>query len=254
MDVIATVFGAGTVVLSVAVSVPQYVRSHRNGDVSGVSLPAAMNSALSFLAWTLYASWVGDGWLIASSALGLPFAIVMGRGGVAVTGRPRRVVGHRSLVVHSAAQLWCSMAEWMESGGHRRWRVDQLVRRSGRRQSLGHQKRLRSGGRFLVSAVRRRWAVPRLRPARRAWASIIYGVVAITGSAVVLARIALGRVAPQPPRRPAAALPSTTDRRLQGTSPRPAPRAGHAVGVRRPRCPGEVQWHLYVNSVDAGGR
>jgi uncharacterized protein with PQ loop repeat len=167
MDVIATVFGAGTVVLSVAVSVPQYVRSHRNGDVSGVSLPAAMNSALSFLAWTLYASWVGDGWLIASSALGLPFAIVMGRGGVAVTGRPRRVVGHRSLVVHSAAQLWCSMAEWMESGGHRRWRVDQLVRRSGRRQSLGHQKRLRSGGRFLVGAVRRRWAVPRLRPARR---------------------------------------------------------------------------------------
>jgi hypothetical protein len=87
-----------------------------------------------------------------------------------------------------------------------------------------------------------------------AWASIIYGVVAITGSAVVLARIALGRVAPQPPRRPAAALPSTTDLRLQGNSPRPTPRAGHAVGVRRPRCPGEVQWHLYVNSVDAGGR
>lgn len=68
----ATLIGLSTVVLAVAISVPQLVRTARTGAVSGVSLAAVANSTVSFGAWTVYAVGLGDLWLIASSAVGLP--------------------------------------------------------------------------------------------------------------------------------------------------------------------------------------
>jgi uncharacterized protein with PQ loop repeat len=69
------VFGAATVVVAVGFSVPQAAKLWRgDGDGAGVSAGAMVNSAVSFLAWTLYAGWIGDFWLFASSAIGLPGA------------------------------------------------------------------------------------------------------------------------------------------------------------------------------------
>jgi uncharacterized protein with PQ loop repeat len=68
-----SIFGAATVAVGVGFSVPQLVRLTR-GHAAGVSPSALTNSAISFLAWTLYAAWIRDVWLLASSAVGLPGA------------------------------------------------------------------------------------------------------------------------------------------------------------------------------------
>lgn len=69
----AHVFGAATVAVALGFSLPQLVRLTR-GYAAGVSSSAMTNSAISFLAWTLYAVWIRDLWLVVSSAVGLPGA------------------------------------------------------------------------------------------------------------------------------------------------------------------------------------
>lgn len=71
----AQAYGVGTVLLSIAVSVPQYLHLRRGGGAAGVSLPAVTNSAISFCAWTVFGLSIADTWLFVSSAVGLPFAV-----------------------------------------------------------------------------------------------------------------------------------------------------------------------------------
>jgi uncharacterized protein with PQ loop repeat len=70
-----TLLGATTVAIAIGVSLPQLIKLWHGRGTAGVSLPGAVNSAISFCAWTVYALVIGDGWLIASSAIGTPFAV-----------------------------------------------------------------------------------------------------------------------------------------------------------------------------------
>ena len=72
MSTLATLMGLCAVVLAVALSVPQVVKLLRTGHAAGVSVAATANSTISFGAWTVYAAVVQDGWLFASSLVGLP--------------------------------------------------------------------------------------------------------------------------------------------------------------------------------------
>ena len=71
-DLVPTLVGLCAVFLAVALSVPQLAKIARTGAVGGVSVAATANSTISFGAWTVYAVAVDDGWLLASSAVGLP--------------------------------------------------------------------------------------------------------------------------------------------------------------------------------------
>lgn len=181
----AEVFGAGTVFLAIAVSVPQFVRLWRGDTAAGVSLPAVLNSAISFLAWTVYALCLGDGWLIASSAIGLPFAIVTAlaawrcgadRGGLwlpllwacvligtcVLGGTTAKVVVGASIgwfVVPAAAKAWLSRDVSGIAVGS--WLTVAL-----------------EGALFLGYGV-----------VQGVGATVVYGVVAVLGSAAVMARL-----------------------------------------------------------------
>jgi uncharacterized protein with PQ loop repeat len=72
MPILATLMGCSAVVLAIGLSVPQLVRLARTGQIAGVSLAATANSTISFGAWTVYGAAVEDGWLFASSVVGLP--------------------------------------------------------------------------------------------------------------------------------------------------------------------------------------
>jgi uncharacterized protein with PQ loop repeat len=63
-------------VTAVAVNVPQTLRLLRTRTAAGMDLAAMVNSAISFFAWTAYALWIQDGWILAGSALGLPGAVL----------------------------------------------------------------------------------------------------------------------------------------------------------------------------------
>jgi uncharacterized protein with PQ loop repeat len=71
---LANAFGAATVIVAAGFTVPQ-LRQLWRGNSAGVSIAGVTNTAISFVAWTWYAVWVGDRWLLASSLVGLPGTI-----------------------------------------------------------------------------------------------------------------------------------------------------------------------------------
>jgi uncharacterized protein with PQ loop repeat len=71
-QLIVPLMGFSAVALAIGLSLPQLIKLLRTREVSGVSLAAVANSTISFGAWTAYAVYIGDGWLLVSSAVGLP--------------------------------------------------------------------------------------------------------------------------------------------------------------------------------------
>lgn len=71
-ETLTHLLGFATVVLAVALSVPQLRALATTGRTGGVSLASLLCSTISFTAWTVHAVQVGDGWLIVSSAVGVP--------------------------------------------------------------------------------------------------------------------------------------------------------------------------------------
>ncbi|MFI7586303.1 hypothetical protein ACIB24_04445 [Spongisporangium articulatum] len=197
----ATFLGAGTVVLAVAVSLPQLVRLVSGGTAAGVSLPAATNSAISFVAWTGYALHVRDVWLVASSAIGVPFA-------VATAVAAWRLDADR-------AGLWLPVA-WASVLG-----VAATVEAAGGAGTTGALVGA-SIAWLLVPAIVTAWRSPDVTGlSPTAWlmlalegglflgyglasgvrAPVLYGICALTGSAAVLARLPLGELDPAGPDR-----------------------------------------------------
>ncbi|GLY27128.1 hypothetical protein [Kineosporia sp. NBRC 101731] len=185
-------FGVGTVVLAVAVSVPQYLHLRRGGTAAGVSLPAVLNSAISFFAWTAYALYITDGWLIASSAVGLPFAAItvyaawkagaarermwlpaVWSGVLLGTGMLDLITGrHAAELVVGASIGWFVIPAIVKAWTSRD--VSGIAAGSWWVQAL-------EGGLFLGYGL-----------AGDVYASVVYGVVAMAGSGAVLGRLALG--------------------------------------------------------------
>ncbi|HEY6797630.1 MAG TPA: hypothetical protein VI248_23395 [Kineosporiaceae bacterium] len=71
---LANAFGTATLLVAAGYSLPQLVRLRR-GSAAGVSTAGAVNTAISFVAWTGYAVWAADRWLLAASLVGLPGAV-----------------------------------------------------------------------------------------------------------------------------------------------------------------------------------
>ncbi len=185
-------FGAGTVLVAIGVSVPQFVRLWRGGTAAGVSLPAVLNSAISFLAWTMYALWIGDTWLIASSAVGLPFAAATA---VAAwwftaqrTGLWLSAVWVAVLLGSCAIQ---AVSGWelvrLTVGASIGWLVVPAVVQAWRSHDVSG---LAAGSWWVLSAEGILFLGYGL--GRGVGASVVYGLVAMAGSAAVLARLALG--------------------------------------------------------------
>jgi uncharacterized protein with PQ loop repeat len=105
---LANAFGAATVFVAAGFTLPQLLQLCR-GNCAGVSIAAVTNTAISFVAWTVYAVWVGDGWLLASSLVGLPgtvttAVIAVRRGGEEQEGFRLPLAWALTLVVATAGQ------------------------------------------------------------------------------------------------------------------------------------------------------
>jgi uncharacterized protein with PQ loop repeat len=234
--------GAGTVLLAVGFSVPQLVHMRRRRSAAGVSLPAVLNSAISFLAWTVYAASIGDAWLIASSAVGLPgaavTAVVAWRCGASVSGLWLPAAWVVTLVATAASDLAGTTSLFgIVVGASITWLVLPAVVKAWLSRDVSGLAAsawwvLASEGALFLG-----YGLVRTVPA-----STVYGVICLLGSFGVLSRLSLhrrGRRSPAPPQEsvpgwtPAGSLqPSRrTRRRLV-----PAGRRGPAEH-RPPRAP-----------------
>jgi uncharacterized protein with PQ loop repeat len=197
------IFGAGTVALAVAVSIPQFLRLRRGGTAAGVSLTAAVNSSISFAAWTGYSLSIGDGWLIASSALGVPFALATA---VAAwrcgADRSRLWVSAAWAAILLAAALLQETSGWaglhIVIGASIAWQVlPATVHAYGSRDVSG----IAAGSWWVLSTEGVLFLVYGLAGGEQA--PVIYGVMAVLGSAAVLVRVRIGS-RPRPQTRRAA--------------------------------------------------
>jgi uncharacterized protein with PQ loop repeat len=188
----APAFGVGTVLLSVAVSVPQYLHLRRGGTAAGVSLPSVLNSAVSFLAWTVFAVSIADGWLIVSSAVGLPFAVITvlaaWRAGATRAGLWLPALWVAVLLSVATADLVTgSRAVPVVIGASIGWMLVPAVLKAWTSRDVSGIAagswwvQTAEGVLFLGYGV-----------AAGVSASALYGMVAATGSGAVLARLALG--------------------------------------------------------------
>lgn len=192
MDVLGSLFGAGTVVLAIGVNVPQYLRFRRDGSTAGVSLPAMVNSVISFIAWIVYSLRIGDAWLIASSALGLPFA-------AATAYAAWRSGASRSGLWVPTLWVWillCSSAiQWLEGwslanlavGASMGWFVTPAAIKAWRSADISG---VAAGSWWIVvteGAVYLGYGL-----VSGASSSTVCGIVTLLGSGAVLTRLALG--------------------------------------------------------------
>jgi hypothetical protein len=110
LPALVNAFGTATLLLAAGYSVPQLLLLRR-GSAAGVSIAGVVNAAISFVAWTGYAVWAADPWLLASSLVGLPgamaSAVLAVRHAVpqAVRQAPRRTARH-------AARPDAAPADW----------------------------------------------------------------------------------------------------------------------------------------------
>jgi uncharacterized protein with PQ loop repeat len=214
-DLLTALMGAATVVLAVAVSVPQLRALATGQGTGGLSLPALACSTVSFAAWTVHAIDLLDPWLIASSAVGVP--------GQAVTTwlAWRRGASRRGLWVPAT---WAALVSGVLAadllldtgvagpvvGGSILWLVVPAGVTAWRSQDVSGIAAgtwwvlVGEGALFLGYGL-----------AAGVLASVVYGVVCLVGSGAVLARLAVAR------RRP-----RLGDRRIEHRllmSPEPAP-------------------------------
>jgi uncharacterized protein with PQ loop repeat len=183
--------GAGTVLLAVGFSIPQLVHMRRSRSAAGVSLAAVINSAISFLAWTLHAASIGDAWLIASSAVGLPGAaatsVVAWRCGASRSGLWLPALWVVTLVVAATSDLTGTTSLFgIVVGASVTWLVLPAVVKAWLSQDVSGLAAsswwvlASEGALFLGYGLLR--AVP---------ASTVYGVLCLLGSFGVLSRLAL---------------------------------------------------------------
>ena len=191
-DLVPTLVGLCAVFLAVALSVPQLAKIARTRAVAGVSVAATANSTISFGAWTVYALVVDDGWLLASSVVGLP-------GQLLTTWFAWRNGAER-------AQLWLPAA-WIVTLGVTT--AGDLVLGLGLVPSVVGASVLW----YVVPALVHAWRSADVSGiAAASWwvlvaegaiflayglmvevlAMVVYGILCLTGSAAVLARVALG--------------------------------------------------------------
>lgn len=190
-DVAGHAMGAGTVLLAVGFSVPQLVRMRRRRSAAGVSLPAVLNSAISFLAWTLYALEIGDAWLIASSAIGLPGAvltvIVAWRCGASTAGLWLPALWVVTLVVTRVADLLVTTSAFgVAVGASIAWLVLPAVAKAWLSTDVSA---LAAGSWWVLAAEGALFLGYGL--AQGVLAATVYGVLCLLGSFGVLSRLAV---------------------------------------------------------------
>lgn len=183
--------GAGTVLLAVGFSIPQLLHMRRRRSAAGVSLAAVLNSAISFLAWTVYALSIGDAWLIASSAVGLPgavaTAVIAWRCGAPTSGLWSPALWVATLTATAVSDLVGTTSLFgLVVGASITWLVLPAVVKAWQSQDVSGLAAsswwvlASEGALFLGYGV-----------IRTVFASTVYGVLCLLGSFGVLGRLAL---------------------------------------------------------------
>ncbi len=187
------VFGVAAVVIALLPSVPQLVRTVRAGSVSGVSLPGLANAAVSNVAWTAYALWLGDRWLLAASAVAVPGALAAACVAWRCGGRVRDLglptVWVTLLAVSTVGEVlgrWQVLA--VVVGASITWLVLPAAVDAWR----SHDVNGVSAGMWAFLAVEGLVAIG-YGVTRASTAPVVFGVVEVIGSGVVLLRLATAR-------------------------------------------------------------
>ena len=188
----ADVLGLLATALAAWFSVPQVVRLARTGNVAGVSAESLAASLVSLTAWTLYGAAHGYAWVVASSVVGVPSTLAalllalrygaqlrptipVAWGAVLVTATGAAVVVSPSLL---DVVLGCSILWYVGPAAVRAWSSTDVSGIAAASWLVLASEGSVFGLYGLVGGVA---------------ADRVYGLAAMTGSALVLGRLAVAR-------------------------------------------------------------